>query len=358
MSRVKRQFAFARTGFTIGSYIFLAINYYYSSGIDGPVLFSFFVTLGIVVVIHYKRQILFWVLHSAVVAGLLVYEYHFGVVNIYTSRAERFWDIGCVITIMLLLFYVLAKGVLNSYNRERRLAEERAEALDFLHKENNRLFSIISHDLRTPLNTILSYLELLGSQTLDPADKKMLEGQLSEMTRGTSDLLTNLLFWSKSQLEGTRIHLSELAIAGILDSILTVLRPIAQNKSITFNVDIKAAQLVADREMFTIVIRNLMANAIKYSHQGGIIDIRSYQEGNMVVLSIRDFGIGIEADKQATIFTSQVKSMEGTASEHGIGLGLVLCADFVRLQGGKISFESSPGKGSEFSVSFRLRKVV
>lgn len=246
------------------------------------------------------------------------------------------------------------RGVVKSYNRERRLAGERAAALTLLHQENNRLFSIISHDLRAPLSSIQGYLELLGNYSLSQAERSTLEGHLLELTNGTSEFLTNLLAWSKSQLEGTKVQLSEISLAPLLQGVLTAVIPIAARKDVTIETELRADHLVADIEMTRIVLRNLLANAIKYSRAGGKVVVQSWSEEGRFVLSVRDFGVGIAAEKQHLIFQYQAGSELGTANEPGVGLGLVLCAEFVSLQAGKIWFDSDVEKGTTFYVSFPL----
>lgn len=353
-SRVLKNFSVARYGFTVVSYIFLAVNYYYGAGINGPVLFSFFLSLIIIIFIHRKQSYIYLFLHLATVAALLFLEYKYGLDPVYTSKSERFSDIFLIFCIILSLTYVLVRGVVKSYNRERRLAGERAAALTLLHQENNRLFSIISHDLRAPLSSIQGYLELLGNYSLSQAERSTLEGHLLELTNGTSEFLTNLLAWSKSQLEGTKVQLSEISLAPLLQGVLTAVIPIAARKDVTIETELRADHLVADIEMTRIVLRNLLANAIKYSRAGGKVVVQSWSEEGRFVLSVRDFGVGIAAEKQHLIFQYQAGSELGTANEPGVGLGLVLCAEFVSLQAGKIWFDSDVEKGTTFYVSFPL----
>jgi len=352
VSRFRGNFKLAKYGFTFYSYFFLAVNYYYSSGINGPVLFSFFVTLIIILVIHNKRRYLYLILHCGVVVGLLAYERHYGVVNTYSTFEERSFDIASILCITLSLAFVLINLVLKSYNRERLLATERAEQLAVLHHENKRLFSIISHDLRTPLNSIKGYLELLNSQLITEDDRKLLEAQLLELTTGTSDFLTNLLSWSKSQLDGTKVQLTDIDLKTMLDHVMLTILPLASKKKLVFKEQLATSQFVADTEMIKMVLRNLLSNAVKYSEIGGEIIISSEEIDGRLVLSIRDFGIGIASSKEASIFTSQVSSSLGTMKEPGVGLGLMLCADFVKLQDGKIWFDSEKNKGTTFYLSF------
>lgn len=354
-SRFRRRFALARYGFTFLSYVFLAVNYYYGGGIDGPLLFSFFLTLIVIIFIHPTHRYFFLLLHIIVISGLLYFEYRYGVPKLYHRQSERFLDVACIMAIMLFLTYVLVGGVIKSYNKERRLSLDRAAALEVLHQENNRLFSIISHDLRTPLNSIQGYLQLLKNHSLAEEDKAMLEGQLLELTIGTSEFLGNLLAWSKSQLEGTKVQLVSIDFSTLLNSVLSSIVQLAAKKQVQIKQEIACTQLFADLEMTRIVLRNLLTNAVKYSQMDGEIMIKSWKENGFFLLSIQDFGTGIPSDRQATIFKHQTKSVRGTANESGVGLGLVICADFIALQHGKIWFDSELGKGTTFFISFPLK---
>lgn len=354
-SRFKRRFKLARIGFTIFSYVFLAVNYYQGSGINGPVLFSFSVILIIILVINKKNHYLYLLIHCALIAALFSYEYTYGVVDVYNSKLERFVDVACICGIMLSLTFLLIKLVLKSFNRERRLANERAAQLAILHQENTRLFSIISHDLRTPLNHIKGYLEMLNCKLLTENDRNMLELQLLELTNGTSDFLANLLSWSKSQLEGAKVQLMNVEVDSLIESVLCTIHPLAAQKNITIKKEFTANQFVADTEMIKMVLRNLLSNAVKYSDIGGDIIIKSKELNGRMILSIKDFGVGIPSEKESSIFTSQVSSSLGTMKEPGVGLGLVLCADFVKLQNGEIWFNSETDQGSTFYLSFPIQ---
>ena len=352
VSRFRGNFKLAKYGFTFYSYFFLAVNYYYSSGINGPVLFSFFLTLIIILVINNKRRYLYWIMHCVVVVCLLTYERHYGIINTYATFEERSFDIASILCITLSLAFVLINLVLKSYNRERLLANERAEQLTVLHHENKRLFSIISHDLRTPLNNIKGYLELLNSELITEDDRKILEAQLLELTTGTSDFLTNLLSWSKSQLDGTTVQLTNIDLKSMLAQVMLTIIPLASKKMLVFKEELSASQLAADTEMTKMVLRNLLSNAVKYSKIGDEIIVSSEEKDGWLVISIKDFGIGIANDKKSSIFTSQVNSSLGTMKEPGVGLGLMLCSDFVKLQGGKIWFDSEANRGTTFYLSF------
>ncbi len=360
LSRFKRRTTLPRLGFIIGSYIFLVLNYYYGSGINGATMFGFFLSFIVIIVVCNKKQHLLWIIiHCLVGLSLLYYEYTFSIENVYKNTSERFFDIGCTYVIILGLVFVIVRSVVGHYNRERNLATERAKELAIMHNENKRLFSIISHDLRSPLNSIQGYLELLTEHSLELTERLPIEKQLLDLTKGTSDLLYNLLAWSKTQLEGTKVSLQNIHLKNTLQPLLETLRHIAIKKNILLTTHIPAElNIFADSEMLQLVVRNLVYNAIKFTPEGGKITISGEKIDNQCTIQIQDTGIGIPSEKQHNVFSSQIKSSLGTNSEKGVGLGLLLCSDFITLQNGRIWFISKEGSGSTFYVSLPLGKHI
>jgi len=358
LSRFREQFPVSRLGFSIGSYVFIILNYLYSGGINGGSLLGFFLTYVVIIVINPKSQHIFWtVMHCLVTAGLLWYDYSNpqAILNPYVSFGERYVDIAATFTILISLLGVIVTYVIRNYNKEKEKAVSHARELGFLHNENARLFSIISHDLRSPLNSIQGYLELLTEHQMDAEDRAAIESNLLSLTKSTSDMLFNLLAWSKSQLDGRGVQMSSVLLLDTLRPMLEVLQGIARHKRIQLAYDIPAdCRVMADPEMLTLVMRNLLYNAIKFTPEQGWIKVSTFRHNHHCTITIQDSGRGIPADKQPLIFTTQVKSTPGTNSEKGIGLGLVLCRDFTELQQGRIWFDSEEGKGTTFYVSFAL----
>jgi two-component system sensor histidine kinase/response regulator len=141
-------------------------------------------------------------------------------------------------------------------------------------------------------------------------------------------------------------------------SVTDSLENIAANKNIYLGNHIEAQQVYADRDMFTVVVRNLTTNAIKYTSADGEIILASELNGNMLVISVKDTGTGMPPEVQETLFKLyETRSQQGTGKESGSGLGLVMCADFVRINGGKIWFTSVQGEGSTFYFSVPVMKM-
>lgn len=217
--------------------------------------------------------------------------------------------------------------------------------------EKNKLLSIISHDMRAPLIHIQGYLELLNENELDSKQRPLLEKELLVATNSTMDMLTNLLQWSKSQMEGPSVNLVTINLSEAIKSTLEMGEIQARKKGITFSYHIEPKIIViADTDMLQLVVRNLISNAIKFTPNGGIININAQLVQHECKITVSDNGRGIEPQKQEKIFSINTEPAFGTNNEKGIGLGLLLCKEFIERQGGRIGFESVFAQGSSFFI--------
>jgi two-component system sensor histidine kinase/response regulator len=178
-----------------------------------------------------------------------------------------------------------------------------------------------------------------------------LENELLEATNSTMDMLTNLLQWSRSQMEGSSVNLLKLNLLAAITSTLEMGKTQAEKKDITFNYVIEPGiTVVADTDMLQLVVRNLVSNAIKFTPNGGIININAALLQQECKITVSDNGKGIDPQKQENIFSINAKPTFGTNNEKGVGLGLLLCKEFIERQGGRIGFESISGRGSSFFI--------
>ena len=261
--------------------------------------------------------------------------------------------------------YYTIKYIRSNYDHERRLAAEKSLAVADQHKhiimqnqqleeinsEKNKLLSIIAHDLRAPLSNIQSYLELVTEYGLEKDEREVVEVDLLNITRNTLNMLSKLLIWSKSQMEGVVVKLCDVSLHDILNNTLELERTIALKKGITLTYYIDPSiTVVADSDMLQLVVRNLVSNAIKFTQVGGTVEINIEILQHECGLSVKDNGRGIALDQQPDIFSLKARSTFGTSNEKGVGLGLLLCKEFTELQGGRIGFSSVPGKGSTFFI--------
>ena len=244
---------------------------------------------------------------------------------------------------------VAAKRIIVSQNIElRRTISNR-----------DKMYSVIAHDLRSPMASIRMVLNLLvnaippetiGQELFDLIDKANRESE------ETHDLLDNLLKWTKSQTGRLNVVLQEFDLAEVVPGVVDIFVMIAETKHIKLNLNIEeGVEVNADKDMLKTVIRNFISNAIKFSNENSTIDISVKNEAPMARISVRDHGVGISADRIATLF-SDGKTTYGTANEEGSGLGLQLCKDFAVKNGGDVEVTSIEGEGSTFSVLVPLKQ--
>ena len=219
----------------------------------------------------------------------------------------------------------------------------------------DRFFSIIAHDMRNPFNVIFSYTRLIN-QNFERFSKEeilKLNSELNKSTDKAYKLLENLLEWSKSQTGGLKFEPTNFKLMDLIDDVVNLLNESTNQKSIKLITNINTDIFVkADKNMIATVLRNLITNAIKFTHENGIIDINAEIQGKMVLIKIRDSGVGMGQEKIDNLFRVDVKtSTQGTNEEKGSGLGLILCKDFVEKNGGYLKVKSEIGKGSTFTFS-------
>jgi two-component system sensor histidine kinase/response regulator len=238
--------------------------------------------------------------------------------------------------------------------------ELRTRELKELNATKDKFFSIIAHDLKNPFNTLLGFSELLITN-INEYDKNRI-GEFINIIFQTSKnaymLLENLLEWSRSQTGRLEMTPSYIEIADLVDDNIDLVYNNASNKKLELNnrVD-KKVKAYADSNMTNTIIRNLLSNAIKYTATGGKIEITSKTENNYVEVTVSDTGVGIKEENIGKLFRIDENfSTKGTNDETGTGLGLILCKEFVKKNGGDIWVKSTPGKGSNFTFKLPAQK--
>lgn len=332
-------------------------NFRYNGGINGPALLVFTLSNFLAVSIIPKKQYWFWIsLNIIVVSSLLVLQYWYPQTVIgHINQTERFIRQGLVYMLTLFYIFLITKYIRNSYGDERVLVEKHAAELEIANETKNKLFSILAHDLQSPLAAIQNYLEILSELQLNEEERQSFEKGLLDSTKSTKQMLSNLLSWSKAQMDGVTVNLVRIDLKEVLQDILKTYQPIAAEKRVHITTRLENSALIsADKDMFQLIIRNLVDNAIKFTNPGDEIIISNEVRDNRCRIVIEDNGIGIPADQQNTIFSLKAMSTFGTKNEKGVGLGLVLCKEYIELQGGTITFKSTPRVGTVFYVSFNL----
>jgi two-component system, sensor histidine kinase and response regulator len=242
-------------------------------------------------------------------------------------------------------------------NIEEQLKKYSAD-LKELNATKDKFFSIIAHDLRNPFTTLLGVSELLTRNVYDTDKIEKLVQLINESAKQGFSLLENLLEWARTQTgkmtyNPARINLKELILENIL-----LLEIHAANKKIKLidNND-QTIEVFADRDMVNTILRNLLNNALKFTHIGGKISVIAQKNDDFITITVKDTGVGIPKEDLEKLFRIDIKySSVGTAEERGSGLGLLLCKEFVDKHGGKIWVESELNKGSEFKFTIPVIK--
>lgn len=228
-----------------------------------------------------------------------------------------------------------------------------------LNATKNRLFSIIGHDLRGPIGSFKSLIDLL-LMDYDLSDSQSLIGILQSIQKtagSTYDLLENLLAWASSQQNEIVFAPEELILHDTVTKTIDVLAEISKNKDIVItNSVLESTKVYADKNMLMSVLRNLISNAIKFTPPGKHIWVSADEKENVQVITVRDEGTGIKPENLAKLFkNTEHLTTYGTNGEKGSGLGLLLCKDFVEKHGGSISVESEINQGSAFIFTIPKR---
>lgn len=263
-----------------------------------------------------------------------------------------------VIVIAALIYYnykqkIRANQLLQQKNveisRQNAEIQHQAEQLRELNHLKDKLFSIISHDLRSPLGSLVTLLNLTKQGYFTEEGFKEVINELSTNVGYTSALLENLLKWAQSQMQGIKVNPSAFELRDVVNERIPIYQEHLARKQIQVDNRIDAGQRVyADRDMIDLVVRNLLSNAIKFSHAGNRVTFTSQTINSTVELCISDTGKGMSPQNLNMLFGKKIFSTLGTSDEKGTGLGLILCKDFVMLNGGTIWAESIEGKGSKF----------
>ena len=228
--------------------------------------------------------------------------------------------------------------------------EEQSKKLAEVIETNAKFLSIIAHDLRGPFSSIIGVLELLKDSYYDHnlEDVKKYIRMATNSANGTLSLLENLLAWTSAENKMTKFNQVKINVKNLIDEEFENFISSATHKLISLNHTIAPnLHVLADTDMIKTILRNLISNAIKYSHIGGVITINAAEHNKFVEISVADNGVGITQNDIKDLFKrNKLHTTRGTNNESGTGLGLILCKEFVEKHGGTIRIESEPDKGS------------
>jgi len=269
---------------------------------------------------------------------------------------------GISIVILIIIIFLLrrmsgANKTIKDFNRK---LEESNEKLKLINSTKDKFFSIIAHDLRSPLGAILSFSNLIDNECSSFKEIKTVteyNTYLNQSARNLNSLLENLLQWAKSQLGTIKNQPINFNLSEVIEENIEIQRLKAKEKSIEINSHIEQdLHVYADINMINTVIRNLLSNAIKFSFPKSEINLLAKVDGKMLQLSVQDNGIGISQKQQNKLFKIESNtSTLGTNQETGTGLGLILCKEFVETNQGTIWIESEEKKGATFTFTIPVQ---
>lgn len=265
-----------------------------------------------------------------------------------------------VIALLILLALFLLRGRVVNRRMNRLLQEKNAkieeqketleqQAVQLLlnNQQKDKLFSLVAHDLRGPLNSLKGVLDFLKEKKISEQE---MGGMMSEFRRyvdASSELVGNLLFWAGSQLNGAVVNAVLLPVDELVEETLGVYRQQAREKGVGLTTDLPDGLVgYADKDMMQVVIRNLVSNAIKFSGAGDRVTVSAERKGGEIEICVTDTGMGMTTDALERIRRKESFTSYGTAREKGTGLGILLCHEFAEANRGRFFVESEWGKGS------------
>lgn len=232
------------------------------------------------------------------------------------------------------------------------LLRQQAAELSELNALKNKMFGIISHDLKAPLYALRSHFRFALEKKMTATELKRSIPDVMNDLNYTVGLMDNLLHWAKAQMESDQVYKEEVNIEESIREVLMLLGLQAKTKRIHITNSTKPELFgLIDRNMNTLVLRNLISNAIKFTPENGQITIGAHEHPSFVEVYVKDTGAGISPEAIQRINSHDFYSTKGTASESGTGLGLMLCKEFLAKNGSQLHIESEPGEGSIFSYS-------
>jgi signal transduction histidine kinase len=266
--------------------------------------------------------------------------------------------IGFILLLVVIVgISLLAYSINGNRKKEKYINElnnKQNETLAQLNSFKDKVFSIIAHDLRSPIASIQSMFSLLDQGLISQEDFMTFRKDMTNQVTTLSQLLENLLSWSKKQMQGgLQTIKSEVVIKDAINQNIALFNEISISKQI----DVKSTafenlKIMADVDQFDLIIRNLLSNAIKFTPKGGSIFLDAKEENGQIKISIKDSGVGMNQNTVDKIFANEIISLKGTNGEKGSGLGLSLTKEFIENNNGTFNICSKPDKGTEITITF------
>jgi signal transduction histidine kinase len=275
--------------------------------------------------------------------------------EVIKQKSER--DIFIIIAIAAALLLTTLFVAYQRIKNNNRLLQQKNEQinqqkneLETLNQLKDRLFSIISHDLRNPLVTLRTYLSLADDVAITAEKKEVFKRSTMQAVIQTCDMLDNLLVWANMQIKNTRASIIPVSITDCVLDVVNNVQAQANQKQLLIQTNIAATTALGDSTIVAIALRNILTNAIKYSPAAATIFIQSQKQGQQILIAIKDEGIGMTAEQIQLLASNQTDTTRGTNNEKGSGLGIFLTKELLQKINGQLLIESEKDKGSCFTI--------
>lgn len=343
-------------------YPIIGLNFYLNDGMDGPSAYVFLMFHIIMMVLSSRKQYLLWILYNAFFVSIALYMGMFHpelIPNVYLDTQHQFWDHLITYVVSLFGIYAIIGTLKRFYELQKRKNEKNSlelrevnHLLQNSNEQKNKVMALISHDIRSPLNSITGILEVVQAGDMDKKEMEQVWKELLTITANTTRMLDNILEWASYEMREEELNVTENDVRSACASILSVFTVLASHKDIQLVTIYRDNPIVkTDFGRMTLVVRNLLQNAIKFTPAGGEITFTVIQVEEQVKISVSDNGIGLNQEQLDSLFLLNIKSTYGTKMEKGTGLGLYLSLENAKKIGADISVESKEGEGSTFTIT-------
>jgi signal transduction histidine kinase len=367
---VKKDIAFS-AHVIVMSFFIISLLLFAVMGVNGSGVLWYYVFSGLAILLTDTSKGVFYILLiSLITVFFFLNPFDLPIIKYPTDFIIRFFASYLVVNLFLLAFEYTRSLSYSAYLKtleevkKRNLEisaqndeiERKNSALKVMNATKDKFFSIIAHDLKNPFNGILGFTELLiiSLQQNSKEDCMDYSSIIHSSAKNACNLLENLLEWSRSQTGGIKFNPQNIELSSLVLENVSICESLAVAKKIEIRYDLPNdnISIYADQNMLNTILRNLITNAIKFTHKGGIVTISARALDSFVEIAVSDTGIGMNEETKNKLFKINEKiSIEGTEKETGTGLGLILCKEFVEKHSGRILVESQLDKGSCFKFT-------
>jgi signal transduction histidine kinase/tetratricopeptide (TPR) repeat protein len=281
--------------------------------------------------------------------------------QIFLQQAELRFNRNITLFMSILAFILFSASIVVYYAKRKtsklnKVVLQQKQELEKLGMVKDRIFSVVSHDMRTPVNSLISFIQLLEGGNINPDKLTKYAANLKNTLGYTSSMMENLLNWASSQMQGFKPLQEKFDIKICAQEVINSMEAVAIQKRIKINNEIKSGILcLADMNMTSLVLRNLISNAVKFTPNEGAVDVSVEVNDTHILVQVKDNGIGLSAAQLLAFnqpgFEETGKSTPGTNNEKGTGIGLVLCKTFTQMMHGSLQAVSEAGKYTIFILS-------